>query len=218
VGRGCTVPRPGKGPGCEDMRSGTGITIPQQLSWLSFLLAGFTCFRITQQPASRPALLGPGLVTILCKRACSSPNRLSWGRVEARSPYRSWGPHPLASSTCACRSAPWRGACWGPTPACGGSGAHILQETWSRPSVPVGEALRGPRNTGRASRWTSYLLASHLFLSLRDPYLCHGLHQKGPGKGRKRWRRGKFNSGLGVGGVGSWLIPSLKVGLEKNLG
>ena len=155
MGRGCTVPRRGKGSGCEDTWSGTGSTTLQQLSQLSFLLAGFTCFRITQQLASRPALLGPGLVTILCKRACSSPKRRSWGRVGAGSPYRSWGPHPLASSTCACRSAPWRGACWGPTPACGGSGAHILQETRSRPSVPLGEALRGPRNRGRASRWIS---------------------------------------------------------------
>lgn len=143
MGRGCTVPRPGKGSGCEDMRSGTGITILQQLSWLSFLLAGFTCFRITQQLASRPALLGPGLVTILCKRACSSPKRRSRGRVEACSPCQSWGPHPLASSTCACRSAPWRGACWGPTPACGGSGAHILQETRSQPLVPVREQGQG---------------------------------------------------------------------------
>ena len=98
---------------------------------LGFLLAGFTCFRITQQFVPRPAFSAPGLITISCRRDCSSPKRSSLGRVVPSSPCQSWDQRPRASSTCACRSAPWRGACWGLTPACGGSSAHILQQTQS---------------------------------------------------------------------------------------
>lgn len=47
-------------------------------------------------------------------RSCFSP---------CRTPHRP----PQASSTCVCRSAPWRAACLGPRPACGGSDVHILQ-------------------------------------------------------------------------------------------
>lgn len=51
-------------------------------------------------------------------------------RASARfcsSPCRTPRQPPQASSTCVCRSAPWRAACWGPGPACGGSGVHILR-------------------------------------------------------------------------------------------
>lgn len=86
--------------------------------------------------------------------------------VVPSSPCQSWDRRPLASSTCACRSAPWRGAYWGLTPTYGGSNAHILQWTNSLPSVSGEGRHQGSRGTrSKASREALQLPASN-FVSL----------------------------------------------------
>lgn len=107
VGRGCTVPRRGKGSDVRHVvRSWQHYSATAQPVRLPPLLAslasGFTTTACTQACPSRS-----WLVTI-SKRACSSPSPEIDG--SHAHPVEDQGPRPLASSTCACRSAPWREA------------------------------------------------------------------------------------------------------------
>lgn len=157
-----------------------------------------------------------GLYRLFC---CYSLHKFFWSRLDynhkqnrlkqlkeeflkARdsSPCQSWDRHPLASSTCACRSAPSRGAYLGLTPACGGSSARILQQTNSLPSASgdgraqCGAEITEARPSERSSPWLLVLL-SVLASYLLDTY------------SRRRWekqRGGERNSNVAV-----WLMFSL---------
>lgn len=152
---------------------------------LKFPAACFPCcFGNTPVCSQHPPSSSPGLMTISCKRESWSSERSSPGRAELSSPGQSWGPCPLASSTCACRSAPSTGACSGLTPACGGSGARTLQDIRRARLQSRRGAHRSSGGTrGKPSTGTLQLLLSLLSLA---PYLCHCSLRKGPGKGGKR--------------------------------
>lgn len=111
MGRGCTNPRRGKG-------SGWGHVVR---SWQHY--------SATAQPVRLPPCwlhLLQGYTTVACTQACPSRSWPGYNltrkglQPEGASPGVS-GSHPvevgvlrpLASSTCACRSAPWRGALLG---------------------------------------------------------------------------------------------------------
>lgn len=127
----CTVSKAKSKWWCRDTWQGSGITILQQFTWfhIPYRLPHLLLYNFTTVCSQCPSLQVHGLTTVTLKRNWSSSKRSCLKQVVPSSPCQSWDQRRLASSTCACRSAPWRGAYLGLTPACDGSNVHILQET-----------------------------------------------------------------------------------------